>query len=214
MCCGPSPIKESPKWSEDEGIVVKRKGNPKESTVEAWGLVDGQPTSKHYKLMVYDDVVTRESVSTPEMMAKTTEALALSFNLTAKDGIRRFIGTRYHYNDSYRTLLERETAKARVYPATIDGKVDGEPVFFTRELLAEKRRDMGPYTFGCQMLLDPTADDKQGFKEEWLKYATADCRGQNLVILIDPATKKKPTSDYTSCGCSGLVLTARCTSTT
>jgi hypothetical protein len=31
------PVKESPKWSEDEGIVVKRKGNPKEATVEAWG---------------------------------------------------------------------------------------------------------------------------------------------------------------------------------
>lgn len=68
------PATESPKWSEDEGIVVKRKGNPKESTVEAWGLVDGQPTSKHYRLRVYDDVVTRESVTTPEMMAKTTEA--------------------------------------------------------------------------------------------------------------------------------------------
>jgi hypothetical protein len=98
-----NPSKESPKWSEDEGIVVKRKSNPKESTVEAWGLVDGQPTSKHYKLMVYDDVVTRESVTTPEMMTKTTDALALSFNLTAKEGRRRFIGTRYHFNDTYRT---------------------------------------------------------------------------------------------------------------
>jgi hypothetical protein len=37
------PSKESPKWSEDEGITVKRKSNPKEATVEAWGLVDGQP---------------------------------------------------------------------------------------------------------------------------------------------------------------------------
>jgi hypothetical protein len=29
-------------------------------------------------------------------------------------------------------------------------------------------------------------------------------RGQNLVILIDPATKKKPTSDYTSMWVLGL----------
>jgi hypothetical protein len=70
------PRNDSPKWSEDEGITVKRKGNPKEATVEAWGLVDGQPTSKHFSKLVYDDVVTRESVTTPEMMAKTTDALS------------------------------------------------------------------------------------------------------------------------------------------
>ena len=59
------PRKESPKWSEDDGIIVKRKSNPAASTVEAWGLVDGQPTGKHFSLMVYDDVVTRESVTSP-----------------------------------------------------------------------------------------------------------------------------------------------------
>ena len=60
-----NPQKQAPKWSEDDGIIVKRKGNPKESTVEAWGLVDGQPTSKHYGTRIYNDVVTRESVYTP-----------------------------------------------------------------------------------------------------------------------------------------------------
>ncbi len=81
------PRAQSPKWSEDEGIVVKRTSNPKEATVEAWGVVDGQPTSKHYKLMVYDDTVTRESVTTPEQIAKTTEAWELSRNLTAQGGL-------------------------------------------------------------------------------------------------------------------------------
>jgi predicted phage terminase large subunit-like protein len=199
-----NPAKESPKWSEDEGIVVKRKTNPKEATIEAWGVVDGQPTSKHFAKLVYDDVVTRESVSTPEMMAKTTEALALSYNLGAHGGCKRFAGTRYHFNDSYRTLIERGTVKARIYPATHDGTVEGEPRFLSREALAEKRRDMGPYVFGCQMLQNPKADETQGFKEEWLKYASVDPRGQNLVIVVDPANAKKKTSDYTSAWCIGL----------
>jgi predicted phage terminase large subunit-like protein len=192
------PAKESPKWSEDEGIVVKRKGNPKEATLEAWGVVDGQPTSKHFDILDFDDVVVPASVTTPEMMAKTTASLELAYNLGKRGGKRRFVGTRYHYNDTYRTLIERGTVKLRLYPATANGKVDGEPVFLTRSELADKRRDQGPYTFGCQMLLDPTADDKQGFKEEWLQFATADTRGQNLVIVGDPASKKRPTSDYTS----------------
>ena len=109
-----NPVAESPKWSEDEGIIVKRTGNPKESTVEAWGLVDGQPTSKHFAILVYDDIVTRESVTTPEMMAKTTEALALSYNLGTREGVRRFIGTRYHFNDSYKAIMDRGTVNPRL----------------------------------------------------------------------------------------------------
>lgn len=199
-----NPHKESPKWSEDEGITVKRASNPKEATVEAWGVVDGQPTGKHFNLLVYDDIVTRESVGTPEMMVKTTDALALSYNLGAHGGARRFIGTRYHFNDTYKTILERGTAKPRIYPATKEGTVDGEPVFLTRAQLATKRADMGPYVFGCQMLQDPKADETQGFKEEWLKYALADERGLNIAIVIDAASAKKKTSDYTAGWVIGL----------
>lgn len=198
-----NPQKEAPKWSEDDGIVVKRRTNPKESTVEAWGVVDGQPTSKHFRVLNYDDVVTRESVGTPEMMAKTTDALVLSYNLGAHGGARRFIGTRYHFNDTYRTLMERGTARPRLYAATADGKVDGEPVFLTREALDGKRRDMGPYVFGCQMLQDPKADKAQGFREEWLRYYSGPisrqaASGMRKLLLVDPASAKKKDSDYTS----------------
>lgn len=199
-----NPAKEAPKWSEDEGITVKRKSNPKEATIEAWGVVDGQPTSKHYALLVYDDIVTRESVSTPEMMTKTTDALALSYNLGAHGGHRRFIGTRYHYNDTYKTLIDRGTVKPRIYPATKEGTVDGEPVFLTREQLAEKRRDMGPYIFGAQMLQDPTADATQGFKEDWLRRTPTSAAGLNLYMLVDPASAKKKDSDYTAAWILGL----------
>lgn len=199
-----NPHKESPKWSEDEGIVVKRKSNPKEATVEAWGVVDGQPTGKHFNLLIYDDIVTRESVGTPEMMLKTTDALALSYNLGAHGGARRFIGTRYHFNDSYKTIIERGTAAPRIYPATVEGTVDGVPVFLTREQLATKRADMGPYVFGCQMLQNPKADETQGFKAEWLRYAATTEHGLNIFIVIDPASSKKKTSDYTAGWVLGL----------
>jgi predicted phage terminase large subunit-like protein len=193
-----NPKKDSPKWTESEGFIVRRKGNPKESTVEAYGLVDGQPTSRHYKLMVYDDVVTKESVYTPDQIRRTTEAWELSLNLGSEGGCKRYIGTRYHFNDTYREIMARGAAKPRIYPATEDGLVEGEPVLLSRETLAEKRRDMGPYTFGCQMLQDPKADEVQGFKEDWLRYWTPkDWAGWNLYILVDPAREKKKENDYT-----------------
>lgn len=198
------PANQSPKWSEDEGITVKRKSNPKEATIEAWGLVDGQPTSKHYRLRIYDDTVTRESVTTPEMMQKTTEAWELSLNLAAQNGKERGIGTRYHFNDTYRAIIERGALSVRLYPATVDGKVEGDPVFMSREELAKKRRNMGPFVFGAQMLQDPTADEKQGFKVEWLKHAAITRRGHNLCILVDAASSKKKGSDYTAMWCLGF----------
>lgn len=199
------PDRESPKWSEDDGIIVRRKTNPKEATVEAWGLVDGQPTSKHFKLLDYDDVVTKESVTNPDQIKKTTDAWEHSLNLGAHGGRRWHIGTRWHQADTWRAILDRGSAKPRIYPATDDGTETGKPVFLSPAVLAEKRRDMGPYTFAAQMLQNPTADKNQGFKEEWLEYWRPDrWTGMNRYILVDPASKKKKSSDYTTMAVIGL----------
>lgn len=165
------PRKQALKWSEDEGIIVKRRSNPKEATVEAWGLVDGQPTSKHYRRMVYDDVVTRESVTTSEMIKKTTEAWELSRNLSAEGGESRYIGTRYHFLDTYKTMMERGI-KARIYPATKDGTASGEPVLMSRETLAKKRVEMQS-TFNSQMLQNPSPDEDAYFKKDWFRWYDA-----------------------------------------
>lgn len=195
------PRVEAPVWSLDKGIVVRRATNPKEATVEAWGLVDGQPTGKHFRLLVYDDVVTRESVSTPEMIAKVTDCWALSLNLGAHGGRRRYIGTRYHYNDTYRAIMDREAAVPRIHPATVCGNAEGEPVLLHKEALDEKRRAMGPYVFGCQMLLNPAADVAQGFREAWLRRYVAESRNDwahcNRYLLVDPAGERRQGSDYT-----------------
>lgn len=202
-----NPEGEASKWSLDSGIIVKRSTNPKEATVEAHGLVDGQPTGKHFSVLLYDDVVTRESVTTAEQIAKTTSALELSYNLGSNHGgVKRFIGTRYHANDTYKVIMDRGTVKPRIYPATEDGTDQGEPVLLTKEKLAEKRRDMGIYTFSCQMLQNPLADKSMGFKTEWLRYykrmeATSH---MNKYILVDPAGGKKKTNDYTVIAVIGL----------
>lgn len=197
--------KEAPKWSEDDGLVLKRRSNPKESTIEAWGLVDGQPTGKHFTVLIYDDVVTIDNVRSPAMIAKTTESWELSTNLGSQGGMRRYVGTRYHFNDTYRSILSRKIVTPRIYAATKDGTPDGEPVLLDKETLAEKRRTQGPYTFACQMLLNPTADETQGFKRDWLRFHNgSDGSGLNKYIIVDPANEKKQTSDYTAILVIGL----------
>lgn len=192
------PAKESMQWSLDDGIIVRRSSNPKEATVEAWGLVDGQPTSKHFSILVYDDVVTRESVTSPEMCAKTTDAWALSLNLGARGGVMRAIGTRYHFGDTYKDMMERGIPP-RLHTATRNGKFEGEPVLLDRQDLDRKRREMGPYVFGCQMLQNPVADVAMGFKQDWIRQAIIQPRGDwNFYIIVDPANTKRKRSDYTA----------------
>ena len=197
---------EARTWSEDQGIIVKRQANPKEATVEAWGLVDGQPTGKHFSLLVYDDVVTLESVFTPEQIRKTTDAWRLSLNLGAHGGKIRMIGTRYHAADTYQTVLDQGSLTPRIYPATQDGTFDGESVFLSRESLANKRRDMGTFVFACQMMQNPLADKAQGFNTDWFRRLTGDANGKtmNRYLLVDPASSKKKSSDYTSMWVVGL----------
>lgn len=199
------PAKEAQKWSEDEGIVVKRKGNPKESTVEAWGLVDGQPIGKHYRVRIYDDVVTPASVTTPDMINKTTEAWELSSNLGVEGGIARYIGTRYHFNDTYRLMMQRGVVAPRIHPATRDGSATGEPVLMSKEELAKRRREQGSFVFASQMLLNPIADEAQGFKRDWIVWhKDAQGGGMNKYILVDPASEKKKGSDFTAMWVIGL----------
>ncbi len=200
-----NPYKDAAKWSEDDGLVLKRTANPKESTVEAWGLVEGQPTSKHFDVMIYDDVVTIENVRSPDMIAKTTGAWELSINLGTEGGKRRYVGTRYHFNDTYRAILSRGVVTPRIYTATEDGTPAGKPVLLSEEGLIEKRKAMGPYTFSCQMLQNPVADENQNFKRDWLRFHKgSDGHGMNIYMLIDPANEKKKGSDYTAILVIGL----------
>lgn len=201
-----NPERDAAKWSEDGGLVVRRKTNPKESTVEAWGLVDAMPTSKHFTHLLYDDVVVPGSVTTPEMMTKTSDALSLSYSLGAEGGVRRFIGTRYHFADAYKTVIDRSTAIPRIHAATHDGTPDGYPVLLTRQSLADKRRNAGPYIFSAQYLLNPKADETQGFLRVWVddKHNGVSWAGMNTYLLFDPASAKKKSSDYTAGWAVGL----------
>ncbi len=201
-----APRREAPKWSELDGLIVRRHSNPKEATVEAWGLIDGLPTGKHFKLRVYDDVIDKRAVNTPDMIRKATEMWELSLALGTRGGAARTIGTRYHTNDTYREMIARGAAAPRIHPATRDGTVEGEPVLMTREELAKRRRDWGPFTFAAQMLQNPTADSKQGFQTAWLRYYQPrdEAASMNKYLLVDPASEKKPGSDYTAIAVVGL----------
>lgn len=175
-------------WS-DHAITVKRKGNPKEATIEAWGLTDGQPTSRRFSKIVYDDVVARDQISAVTIDA-TTDALKNSFLLTASDpAIYRYIGTFQEIGDTTQYVIDNHIFKHRKR-----GPLDanGDVAFCSDAKFADMRTKLGTKVFALQILLDPSkskSENEVGFKEEWWdNYDIAPPRRMmNVYGLVDPA---------------------------
>ncbi len=198
------PDSQSPKWSED-AFIVRRTSNPAEATVEAWGLVDGQPIGKHFALMIYDDVVVWESVQTADQIAKTTEAWELSLNLadTKRERVW-YIGTRYDIADTYRAIMERKAAKPRVYAATDNGQVSGKPVFWTRDQFEAKVRKMGMRTAACQLLQNPAAGGNSEFRLSSFRQYEVRPKTLNVFILGDYAGSRRGGANRTAIPVIGM----------
>jgi hypothetical protein len=198
-----NPYKDAAQWSVDGGLIVRRRGNPKEATIEAHGLVDGQPIAKHFRLRIYDDVVVPQSVSTPEQITKTNEAVSLSEDLGMEGGRRWGVGTRYHYADTYADMMRRGWEK-RVHPATHDGTKTGRPVFLSRKRWLEKIKTQSDAVLACQQLLNPLAGSIRVFDINDLQEYQVRPDALNVYLVIDPARSKKKDSANTAMAILGV----------
>lgn len=199
------PRKEAPRWSRDKGIVVKRKSNPKEATIEAFGVIDGMRTGKHYQLLDYDDLVTESMVENPDMIKKVTVRWELSDSLGPTHGATRkwHWGTRYSFADTYGVLLERKVLKERRYPATEDGTLKGKPVLLTAEKWAGVKLAQRS-TVNAQMLLNPIAGNESTFSAKSFRHYDVIPSILNIYIMIDPSKGKSKRSDRTAIAVIGI----------
>jgi phage terminase large subunit-like protein len=189
----------------EAGICVKRKGRPKEQTVEAWGMVDSQPTGAHFDLRIYDDVVTRDTCDTDGMIEKTNEAYKDSQNTKTRGGRQWIVGTIWHYAETYHWIAEQGRIKPRLFSCTEEGNWPGTPVFMEYSELEERYIDQGPRVFGAQMLMDISQLANKSLQADWLVYySRLDWKGMNVYILADPAKGKDKRHDYTAIVVLGL----------
>lgn len=201
-----NPQHQSPSWSLDKGLIVKRQSVTREPTVGCFGFLQGLPTGSHFKLRVYDDVIDQENVTNPEMIEKSIQQWELSLPLGSQAqlarydeiNLQRYIGTRYHSNDPYGHIMKKDVATPRIYPATDDGTIHGEPVFLSPESWERVKKESSLHTIHHQYLQDPKVDSISGFDEANLRYFPNDrYQHLNLYLVCDPASAKNKSSDYT-----------------
>ena len=196
--------KDAPSWSVERGLTVKRRGNPKEASIEAHGLIDAMPTGRHFPLLVYDDIITEKNVTNDDQIRKATERVELSDNLGVGDGTRKwYFGTRYHFGDSYGHLIEHGIAVPRLYPATDDGTLNGNPVLLSPEAWEKKKRDQRSQ-IAAQMLQNPIAGQENTFYTKWLKPYWVRPIMMNVYITCDPSKGQNKASDRTAITVTGI----------
>lgn len=210
-----NPKNEAPRWSLQEGFVVNRKSKPKESTIEAIGLMEGIKPGPHFGVLNYDDAVTPESVSTSDQIEKTNRAWSMSLNYGQPGTQRIYTGTFYAFGDTYHEMMRRgvelrlqpafevkelETDSVTGHIKKLDWNMD-KTVLYTHEELESVVGGMRPREYGTQILCFPQAGEEQGFDEDWILYYKRlpheESRGKNVYILVDPAAAKKKDSSYT-----------------
>lgn len=183
-----NPQREAPEWSKLDGITVKRKGNPRERTLESFGLTDGQPTSGHWGIIIYDDVVVDKSVKTAAAILETTNSWQASLSLSSMKRIRRILGTWWHEADTYHKMIEQKFAPLRLRPPGYNGVYP--PGMSQEEMVRLRNQELGPRLFALQILLNlKEAASNSGFQDDWWREWDDDLplSSMHTVLLVDPA---------------------------
>lgn len=187
------PDSEAPRWSLQNGIVVKRKSvSRREATVAAFGLIEGMPIGGHYDRRVYDDIETADLAKNPDQLNLCYSQFEMSDYLGTDGGTKRIIGTYYHHAGPLVRLQNKKDIEGnpiyvpRVIPGSDDGTASGTPVLVSEARWKELQ--IGEH-FNQQILCDPTPSYDRSLSSELVKPIERRFVPSDIVkfMLIDPA---------------------------
>lgn len=208
------------KWTDKEFTISNRKVIKKEATVTALGS-SGQVVSKHFDIIVGDDLVGFENARTESQRAKLREWFYSALRPTLEPhGEFHILGTRYHPNDLYQDLIDSGNYNVAVQKA-INKEEDGTELSlweekFSLETLIKIRRESGQIIFAMQYQNETELAKGKIFKAKNFRYyseymldkegnVSIRRRGENgedivetvrVYMGVDLAIGEKETNDY------------------
>lgn len=194
-------IKDQLPWTQ-RGFTVPRNVEYEagENTAEAFG-VGGTLVSRHFDLMICDDLVNDKNTRSQLEIEKTFEWFQNAYSLVdpvdGDVGEVVMLGTRWHYNDLYSSVLSKTefSDDFSLLFATVVGQ-DGQPFFpkkFTEGIIEKLRSKQGPFRFSCNYLNQPVDQATAEFQASWLGWYTnpPDPRSTFDFGVLDPAFTEK-----------------------
>jgi phage terminase large subunit-like protein len=156
--------RSSKKWDTKEIEVLPRTSREKEASITCLGVL-GTIVSKHYDVIISDDLIDEDNSRTEYMRDKiqTWYYKVLDPTLEPPDpkvehrGEHHHLGTRYHFDDIWGRLMENELKNHyQTVPALKDGQSPW-PEKFPPEWFLAKRKKSGIIIFNSQYQCDTEA---------------------------------------------------------
>ena len=155
-------------WNQAAIIVSVRSSAHDEPSVDTAGIETGK-VGAHYDLIIFDDIVSAENVTTKEQMDKVVKCYRDSRSLLKPNGEVLIVGTRWHFGDLYGRLLEEQKQGAPIASLIRAAEENGTYPFsengtLTKEFLAEQKRIQGSYKYSVLYQNAPTDDETATFQ--------------------------------------------------
>jgi predicted phage terminase large subunit-like protein len=191
-------------WRDNEITVRGAKKRRKEMNIEI-GSPERTKTSKHYDLIIADDLVTRENIKTAESKYGLYKYFMDLFDLLEHPGGEIWlIGTSWDFGDLYSLIQDPERKHLDDFEFFIRGAVDKDnnPNFPWKLPLSELevlKRQKDTLEYSAQYLLKPVASENATFKEDYFKYYDVLPEGTyHKFMFVDPAATATKRSDYSA----------------
>jgi phage terminase large subunit-like protein len=195
------------KWDNREIEVLPRTSLDKEASITCVG-VEGTVVSKHYDVILSDDLVDEDNSRTQYMRNKTRDWYYSTLDPTLEPpdpevehrGEHHHQGTRYHYGDLYGHLIENELKEHhQIIPALNEEGRSPWPKKYPAKWFGEKLRKSGLIIFNAQYQCDTEAmkgeifqyDDCQQLDPE--EYPATS--GLRVFMGVDLAISEKDSAD-------------------
>ena len=199
---------DAKEWSQNRIRVSAN--NTREPTIEAAGI-DNNVVGAHFDIIIMDDVVNRDNVTTADQREKVKQRYKDALDLLEPKGQLIVIGTRWWEDDLYGWILDNPEIRAS-YEVLVEKAFTGDitqglgftalwPEKFTREELQTRLREEGWSHFSAQYLNNPVPEEDATFKRSWFLYFDdSEMRGKllNKFLLVDPALSIDKQADYTA----------------
>lgn len=195
------------KWDNREIEVLPRTAAHKEASITCVG-VDGTIVSKHYDVILSDDLVDEDNSRTKHQRDKTRTWYYQTLDPTLEPpdpkvphrGEHHILGTRYHYDDLYGHLLANELKDShQIIPALNERGQSPWPEKYPPAWFAKKRSRSGIVIFNAQYQCDTEAMKGEIFQyDDCQKADEADIpstKSLRVFMGVDLAISEKEKAD-------------------
>ena len=199
----PDTVPPREEWETDikNKLVMRRHKVPGElimgNQVEVYGVgntITGRRATKQY----FDDLIDKDTVRTPGQLEKTRQWFSGAMPVMEPGGVRKMIGTPYHYNDLYYTIKKDEIFDKAYMRPIKNARGKFECKWWTAKRLKQVTRGMLDYDINCQYHLNPLPIDAMAFPPPQPKYKELPDEELIWYIAVDPAATTEKYSDETA----------------